>query len=136
MLLRSVLAWTIYFIIPHIGGHLVRDVPSDEEWPDTVSHGLTFLGSLAHTISFAFAFVALVLLSRLWRDTVDVACVKFSQWTEDLVLGKTNWGWTLGLGPIRIQFVDSAQPFGNGHAISNGIANGHVVQKDLEKAQA
>lgn len=67
---------------------------------------------------------------------MDVACVKFSQRTEDLVLGKTNWGWTLGLGPIRIQLVDSTQRFENGHAISNGIANGHVAQKDLEKAQA
>ena len=121
MLVRSVMTWTIYGIIPALGGSLIREISDDQEWPDTISHGLTFIGAIAHTIAFALGFAALVFLSRLWRDTVDVACVKFSQWMEDLVHGKTMLSGSLG--PIKIDFVDTKIPFANRHV--NGYGGKH-----------
>jgi len=70
--MRSLLAWVIY------GGLIPQ---SAETW---------FIRYILQTIAFSAWLGLLVYLSKLWRDRLDVWCIWFAQWAEEVLLGKQD----------------------------------------------
>lgn len=81
-LMRSVLVWVIYGVIPESGG-LVRRASELE--------GVSVEKSILWTIITAVVMVLwlglVILLSALWRDRLDGLFVKFSKWAEEVMCG-------------------------------------------------
>src|SRR5579862_1400416 len=79
--MRSVLVWVIYGIVPQ-GPVVVR----------LVLNSIAFLGYLG----------LVIWLSLLWKENVDVWCASFAQGVEDIVLGNQSMMETLSSFRIGI----------------------------------
>lgn len=66
-LMRTVLVWVVYGLIP------------ESPW---------LIRAVLNTIAFVVWMTLLTYLSVLWRDKVDVSTGVFTQWVEDIMVGK------------------------------------------------
>lgn len=87
-LMRSVLVWVFYGIIP-AGPPLIR--------------------YLLNTAAFLGYLGLVTWLSVLWRDRVDSACVLITQWVEQVMVGKRTV-----LGDLRNRGAGMMNGYGNG----------------------
>jgi peptidoglycan/LPS O-acetylase OafA/YrhL len=84
-LMRSVLVWVIYGVIPDSGG-LVRRPMDFGEYPVEKSAFWTIVTG----VSMLAWFGLLVYVSVLWRDQLDGSFVALAKWSEEVMLGKAS----------------------------------------------
>jgi peptidoglycan/LPS O-acetylase OafA/YrhL len=85
ILMRSVLVWVIYGIIPESDGIVARLSDFEGTRPP-----ISLLWSFVVVCTFASWLALVIYLSKLWRDKLDGQFVKLSSWMEDLMLGKVH----------------------------------------------
>jgi hypothetical protein len=94
ILMRSVLVWVVYGLISLPEGQTRRIVV---------------------TVVFGLWMGLLIYLSVLWRDRLDGACVVFTKWAEDVMLGKNHLsGSLISIRTKLLTGFTSAHP-GSGH---------------------
>lgn len=113
MLIRSILVWVIYGFIPDSGGLVAR--PSDDnESLVPKSSFWTFITVLV----FPTWLAMVIYLSTLWRDHLDGYFVKFSQFIEEILVGKKT-------------LFESTGTFLSAEGFKIGMPNGHQ-NRDIE----
>jgi hypothetical protein len=65
--MQTTLVWTIYGLIPRFP---------------------LFTHTVLNAIAMVLWMALLTYLSVLWRDRIDASCAVFTQWIEDIMLGK------------------------------------------------
>jgi len=104
-LMRSVLVWVIYGMIPE-GPLLVR----------YLLNAAAFLGYLG----------MVTWLSVLWRDRIDSACVLITQWVEEVMVGKkTILGSISGLTGRGVEM--------KGNGVAHGSLEKEVMEMGVVK---
>jgi len=107
MLLRSILCWVIYGFIPDSGGLVTR--PSDyNESPVPES----LFWKIITVLVFPTWLAMVIYLSTLWRDHLDGYFVKFSQFIEEIIVGKKT-------------LFESKGTFLSAEGLKIGMSNGH-----------
>ena len=102
--MRSLLVWVIYGMIPST--------------PGIIRYSL-------NTIAF-IGYLALVThLSVLWNTYIDTACGKFTQWLEEVMLGRKTLLGTIIEMQDRGVFPGAAKWESN---IANGLEKGQPLQ--------
>jgi hypothetical protein len=91
-MMRSLLAWVVYGLIPNSGGLIWRPGQDGEGAPEK---------SIVWTIVTGLACVSwlglLMYLSTVWRDRLDPSFIAFAQFAEEVMLGKKTL-----LGPSSV----------------------------------
>jgi hypothetical protein len=82
-LMRSVLVWIVYGLIPESGGFVRR--MNDYE-AERVPKSLFW--TIITIVAIGLWFVLLTVLSKLWRDKLDPHFMKFAQYGEEVMMGK------------------------------------------------
>jgi peptidoglycan/LPS O-acetylase OafA/YrhL len=72
-LLRTILAWVVFGLIPNVFGEAVGIIK-------VISVVLTFL-------AYVLWMVFLVYLSTVWKNRVDTACILVANWAEQILTG-------------------------------------------------
>jgi hypothetical protein len=87
-MMRSVGAWMVYRLVPQGDGLVGRwNRGHERDAPPSLTSPVILQAIL--DASVLGLWLALVMyLSTLWRDTLDIRCVKASRWGEDVLLGK------------------------------------------------
>ena len=83
-MMRSVLVWVIYGLIPDSGG-IVRRM--NDYGPNSET---SIFWSVVTVVAMGLWFALLTVLSVLWRDKLDGYFLKFSQCGEEVMLGKKD----------------------------------------------
>jgi len=83
-LMRSVLVWVIYGMIPDSGG-IVRRL---SDYGSETGNEKSIFWSFITVLAIGLWFGLLTVLSVLWKDRLDVYFLKFSQWGEEIMLGR------------------------------------------------
>ena len=86
-MMRSVLVWIIYGLIPDSGG-IVRRM--SDYGPQEGHEGKSLFWSMVTVVAIGGWFALLTVLSVLWRDRLDGYFLKFSVWGEEIMLGKKD----------------------------------------------
>ena len=98
-MMRSLLSWVIYGLIPQ----------SEERWLITYCF---------NTIGFGLWITFISYLATLWRDRLDVAVIAWTQYIEEVALGKKP------LIP-----AGGVSQYGAVHDLSGTTANGHNIKE-------
>ena len=90
MLMRSVLVWIIYGLIPDSGGIVRRlsDYGYTSDGDTEFVEGKSVFWSLVTLVAMAGWFGLLTFLSVLWKDRLDGYFLRFAQWGEEIMLGR------------------------------------------------
>jgi len=90
MLMRSVLVWVIYGLIPDSGGIVRRlsDYGYTSDGDTEFEAGKSVFWSLVTLVAMAGWFGLLTVLSVLWKDRLDGYFLRFAQWGEEIMLGR------------------------------------------------
>ena len=83
-LMRSVLVWVIYGLIPDSGG-IVRRL-SDYGSETEIDSEKSIFWSFITVVAMGLWFCLLTVLSVLWKDKLDGYFMRFSQWGEEIML--------------------------------------------------
>ena len=80
-------AWMVYGLIPQGDGLVGRWREFEDDWVPSWTAAVIMQAIL--DAAMLVLWLALVMyLSTLWRDRLDVWCVKASMWGEEVLLGK------------------------------------------------
>jgi hypothetical protein len=74
LLLRTILAWVVFGLIPSTFGEAVGIMKA--------------IAVVLTTLTYVLWTVLLLYLSTLWRDRVDKACILIVNWAEQTLMGK------------------------------------------------
>ena len=70
---------------------------------------------MLNTIAFLAWFALLMFLSTVWRDRVDSSCIVFTQWVEDVMLGKKTVLGSLNGIQEKLVGANGTTTMGNGY---------------------
>jgi peptidoglycan/LPS O-acetylase OafA/YrhL len=103
-LMRSVLVWVIYGMVPE---------------------GPLFLRYFLNAAAFVGYLGMVTWLSVLWRDRIDSACVLITQWVEEVVVGKKT---IIG----SISGLRGQEMVGNGNGVVVVVGSGSLEKEVKE----
>jgi len=98
-MMRSVLVWIVHGLIPQSEEGWRRISNQHETTLESAGYAFpiglsfSFLTASATVIAFVLWLGLVMYLSKLWRDHIDGYCARFTQWIEDVMLGKTLVNW-------------------------------------------
>jgi hypothetical protein len=84
-MMRSLLVWVVYGLIPNSGGFVRRESDWEADAP-----AKSLFWTLVTILAMLAWLVLLMYLSVVWNQRLDVHFVTFSQWGEQIMLGKKN----------------------------------------------
>jgi hypothetical protein len=94
-LMRSILTWVKFGLLPHSADAMMQHVsgPNREYTAPVKAYGVDLLWTVVNWVAYGLWMALLIYVCVVWRDRVDVLCVEFARWTEEVMLGKRNlWG--------------------------------------------
>lgn len=103
ILIRSLLVWVIYGILPLSPPAVGRVFSGDRL---SATH-ISAIWAVVYFLVFGSWLVLTMYLSTLWRDRLDGHCVAFAMWVEEAVAGKKPFGNPLR--PVMYRFMKSGQ---------------------------
>jgi hypothetical protein len=92
-LMRTVLAWMIYGILPQPWQEeVIGQNENGERISEIRDHYLSFWWTTVKGVMFVLWMALLVFISRLWRNYIDRASLTFIKYLEEVMTGERKSG--------------------------------------------
>jgi hypothetical protein len=110
-LLRTVLVWLMYEVIP---GVLYETTPKVDGNIEKATKTIPNIPAILQALAFCLWMALLICLSMVWRDRVDRSCMAFSEWVEQIMRDREYFSEVIGRIGRSVRAALDSLKFGGG----------------------